>query len=95
MRSKTLLYCMLFIAAFTLKSGLVLSSDFPDLTAKELKSKMDAGEKVFILNPLSDLEFNEGHIPGSINVPLETISSSDRLPSDLNVPIITYCLGPK
>lgn len=47
---------------------------------------------MLLVNPLSDIEFNEGHIPGSINIPLHTIMRSDKLPENLDTPIVTYCL---
>ena len=75
--------------------GSVRADDFTEITALELKTIMDSGKPVFLLNPLSDLEYNESHIPGSINVSLHTIADSDQLPADLNTPIITYCLGRK
>jgi len=69
--------------------------DFPEVKAEEVKQIMDSGNGTFLLNPLSDIEFDQQHIPGSTNVPLHTIETSDRLPKDKNTPIITYCLGPK
>ena len=66
-----------------------------DLSASELKRLIDSGEKVFILNPLSDIEYNEGNIPGSVSVPLHQIMSTDKLPVDKQTLIVTYCLGPK
>jgi rhodanese-related sulfurtransferase len=71
------------------------AASFKDLTAQELKTKLDSGETVVLVNPLSDLEFNEGHVPGSINIPLHLIPNTDQLPSDKTTPIVTYCLGPK
>jgi rhodanese-related sulfurtransferase len=73
----------------------VWAKDFDAITAKELKTKMDAGEEIFLLNPLSDIEFNEGHIPGSVNVPLHTLSTTSKLPKNKETLIVTYCLGPK
>ena len=66
-----------------------------DLSASELKALIESGEKVFILNPLSDLEYNEANIPGSVSIPLHQIMSSDKLPADKQTLIVTYCLGPK
>jgi rhodanese-related sulfurtransferase len=71
------------------------AKQFPDLTATALKAKLDSGDKLLLINPLSDIEFNEGHIPGSVNIPLQQIATSDKLPTDKDVFIVTYCLGPK
>ena len=75
--------------------GHAWAKKFADLSLDQLKAKMDSGEKVFLLNPLSDIEFNEGHIPGSINIPLQDIATTDKLPQDKDTLIVTYCLGPK
>ena len=69
--------------------------EFPDITAAQLKSKMDAGEKLILVNPLSDIEFSAEHIPGSVNIPLHLISRSNKLPNDQDHLIVTYCLGRK
>jgi len=66
---------------------------WPDLTAQELKSMLDSGQKIFLLNPLSDIEYNEAHIPGSVNVPLHTIMRSMKMPESPDIPIVTYCLA--
>ena len=54
---------------------------------------LDSVQNMRVINPLSDIEYNEGHIPGSINIPLHTIMRSDRLPADKQTPIVTYCLS--
>jgi rhodanese-related sulfurtransferase len=75
--------------------GSVQAMDFTVITAQELKSKMDAGEKLLLINPLSDIEFTTEHIPGSVNIPLQKILITKRLPKDKDQLIVTYCLGPK
>ena len=87
------LLCAGLAAIWTASSAWAAS--FKDLTAQELKAKLESGETVVVVNPLSDLEFNEGHIPGSVNIPLHLIPTTDQLPSDKTSPIVTYCLGPK
>ena len=69
--------------------------DWRDLSAKELNDLLNSGQKLFLLNPLSDIEFNEGHIPASVNVPLHTIMRSDKMPEDRDTLIVTYCLSQK
>jgi rhodanese-related sulfurtransferase len=68
---------------------------FEDYTAVELKQLMDSGKPFFLLNPLSEIEFNEGHIPGSVNIPTEEILKTKRLPKNKEMLIVTYCKGPK
>ena len=64
-------------------------------TARELKELIDSGTPIFLLNPLSEIEFNEGHIPGSVNIPAEKILTSQKLPKNKEMHIVTYCKGPK
>ena len=68
---------------------------FEDYTAVELKQLIDSGQQLFLLNPLSEIEFKEGHIPGSVNIPTEEILESKRLPKNKEILIVTYCKGPK
>jgi rhodanese-related sulfurtransferase len=87
-------------AASVLLSGTLLvgtagAAQFKDLSAQDLKAKLDGGEALLLINPLSDIEFNEAHIPGSVNIPVHAIAGSGRLPADKATPVVTYCLGPK
>ena len=78
------------VAALILTTG-AWAADFPDITAQDLKGKMDRGEKIFVLNPLSDIEYNMFHIPGSVNVPMmELTQPTDKLPQDKETPIVCY-----
>ena len=36
-------------------------------------------------------EFAEGHIPGSVNIPLQILPTRQGLPEDLHTPIFAYC----
>ena len=83
------------LLAVIVLSPLTCLGGWSDLTAQELKAKLDSGQKMLLVNSLSDIEFNEGHIPGSVNIPLHTIMSSKDLPADKDMLIITYCLSQK
>lgn len=67
---------------------------FPEIKAEELKDRLDAGEDLMMLNPLSRIEFDDKRIPGSVNIPLQEIMVADNLPADKDHLIVTYCLGP-
>lgn len=84
--------CTFTLALLTLPNA---ADAFKDYTAAELKALMDSGQPLFLLNPLSEIEYNEGHIPGSVNIPAEEILKSKRLPQNKKMLIITYCKGPK
>ncbi len=68
---------------------------FPEIKAEQLKERLDAGEALMMLNPLSKIEFDDKHIPGSVNIPLQSILVSDLLPANKEQLIVTYCLGRK
>jgi rhodanese-related sulfurtransferase len=36
-------------------------------------------------------EYAEGHIPGSVNIPLQLLPMKKGLPEDLDTPIFVYC----
>ena len=66
----------------------------PRITAEELFNKIEHNEDVLVIDTRRDVEtaFQEGHIPGAVPVPLETIVSGEWiLPEDKNGEIILYC----
>ena len=63
---------------------------FEDYTAVELKQLIDSGQQLFLLNPLSEIEFKEGHIPGSVNIPLPLIQQALKQ-LDRATPVLLYC----
>jgi len=61
------------------------------LKPAELKQLIDSGTKDFVIVDVRDeTEYKEGHIPGAINIPVETFASkSEVLPKEKK--IIVYC----
>lgn len=95
--NKHLIYSIAFICACTLicQVAFAKTTAYSNFSAAQLKAKMDSGEEIFLLNPLSDIMFNEKHIPGSINIPPKQLMKTELLPKDKDALIVTYCLGPK
>jgi rhodanese-related sulfurtransferase len=87
--------CFLLSILFFTAIPLVDAADFSLIKARELKQRIDSDEETFLLNPLSTIEYNEGYIPGSVNIPLNTIPKTNLLPADPETLIVTYCLGLK
>lgn len=59
-----------------------IPADFNSIAAPALKARLDAGEKLFVLDVREENEFAAGHIPGAVNVPIRTISKNmDKLPA--------------
>ena len=44
-----------------------------------------------LLDVRGEDEYAEGHIPGSVNIPLQTLPTKKGLPEDLDTPIFVYC----
>ena len=36
-------------------------------------------------------EYREGRIPGSINIPLQSLSTADQIPAGKDAPLFVYC----
>ena len=68
----------------------IWAADFPDISTSDLKNKLDAKERVFLLNSESDIEFNSEHIPGAVNIPVGEIKATDKLPQDKETLIAVY-----
>ena len=63
----------------------------PDINAGVEKFRSTPG--AVLLDVRDDVEFRGGHIPGSINIPIDRIGTvKDRI-RDRRTPVFTYCLG--
>ena len=69
-----------------------VKAEYKKITAEEAKERMDKDEKVVILDVRTEEEYQEGHVPGAIVIPNETISSEplEELP-DIDQEILVYC----
>lgn len=65
---------------------------YSEITAPEVKSMLE-NKEALLINLLSKIEFDMQNIPGSINIPIDIIDSSDKMPEDKNKPIILHCMG--
>lgn len=64
------------------------------VSAPEVRHMTETGE-VLLVHTLSRIEYAIQHIPGSINIQVDEIGSTDRLPADKSAPVIFYCMGVK
>lgn len=44
-----------------------------------------------LLDVRTPQEYNEGHIPGSVNIPLSTLGGTESVPYGKDVPLYVYC----
>ena len=48
-------------------------------------------EGAVLLDIRTPQEYHEGHIPGSINIPLQSLSTADQIPAGKDAPLFVYC----
>ena len=76
-----------------LYSNLSLAANFKEITAPELKQLTDSTKDFLLINVLSEIEYSIQHITGSINIPINKMKNTDKLPEDKNVTLVFYCLS--
>ena len=65
---------------------------YVNITAEEAKKIMDSQEGYLILDTRTQAEFDEGHIPGAILIPYDTITEkAETMLTDKNQLILVYC----
>ena len=63
-----------------------------DLSAVQLSSQIAAGTAPAILDVRSALEFNAGHVPGSVHIPFWTLAARlSDVPAGKSEPLVVYC----
>ena len=62
------------------------------ISRDELKSKIDAHENFKLVETLPEKSFNNAHLPGAINLPLDQLAAlAPQVLPDKNAEIIVYC----
>ena len=64
-----------------------------EIDSWDLKVAIDAGEKITIVDTRSPEAFQRGHLPGAVNLPHRTISTSTTRSLDMSTLIVSYCDG--
>ncbi len=59
-----------------------------------LKEKLDSDDEFVLVNVLSPEQFEEQHIPGSINIPLDQVEEEFPARFDRDEKIVVYCASP-
>ena len=91
MRIKIFLIVALLLTSV---SAWAQSSNFTDLTAEEVKQRIDQPGKVLLVDARTEKEYRQGHIPTAINIPPSQYTLiRNHLPQDKSLPIIFYCRG--
>ncbi len=61
-----------------------------EISVHQLKAKIDAGGTFRLIDVRSPAEFASGHVPGTVNIPLETIQST-LAGVDSNEEVVMIC----
>ncbi|PQO30455.1 rhodanese-like domain-containing protein [Bremerella cremea] len=64
------------------------------INADQLKTRQNQGERLTLINTLSEASFESTRIPGSINIPLEKSDFEKRVEQTIggkNQPVVLYC----
>ena len=94
-QTRTSVLAALVITLLALPFGNASAEEVQVISLEELKVALDAQQEILLLNPQTEILFNEGYIPGSVNIPLKKIPDSDRLPAERERLIVVYCRSPK
>lgn len=66
--------------------------EWNSISAPGLKQALDAKDQVLLIDVREPAEYDDGHIPGAVNLPAgELPSRVKEMPRDRNVRIVTYC----
>ncbi len=65
-----------------------------NITAPMVKHMLDSGTGI-VIHALSQLEFEMQHITGTINISIDNLETSTKLPEDKDTPLVFYCMGKK
>ena len=61
---------------------------------KEVKKRLDSGEKFILVDTREDLEWANGHLPGAIHIGKGVIERDiEKTIPDQNAPVVLYCGG--
>jgi len=61
---------------------------------REIKKRLDAGEKFILVDTREDLEWANGHVPGAIHLGKGVIERDiEKTVPDHNAPLVLYCGG--
>lgn len=65
--------------------------EYKRITCEEAKKMMDADPKLIILDVRREEEYVMGHVPKAVLIPNESITLSDPIKLQNDLPILVYC----
>ena len=90
MNKKITLFVFSFIFLFSYASA----QNFKTITVDELKKMLDNKTKMVLVDARTGMEYAQGHIPTSINIPPDKLTTiAALLPKTKNTLLVIYCRG--
>lgn len=87
---------LVLIVCSILPFTVLAETDLPTiLTAPEVKYIVENVKQTLLIHSLSEIEYRIQHIPGSINIPVIEMETTDLLPDDHSYNLVFYCMGDK
>ena len=73
-------------------SAAAAGEHYQNITAAQLKARLDKGDMLTVIDVRTKEEYASGHVPGSILIPFDEIKAkAGQLPQDKNTEIVVYC----
>lgn len=69
------------------------ATHWPTISTEELHALRQSEAKFLLVDVLPKIIYDDAHIPGSINIPFESIRTAPNLPPDKDMLIVFYCMG--
>lgn len=72
-----------------------MATEIDRISRQELKEKIDRGDDFHLVEVLAEESFEDGHLPGAVNIPGDQLRerASEALP-DEDAEIVVYCANP-
>ena len=66
-------------------------STVPEVAPADAQAGLERGEIGLVLDVREHDEFEAGHLPGAVNIPLKTLDAESTASLDPRKPVIVYC----
>lgn len=63
------------------------------VTREELQARMERGDDLVLVDAMGPEHYARSHLPGAINLPLESVDEAPEVLPDKEAEIIVYCMS--
>ena len=70
------------------------NEDVATISREELREKIGRDDDFILVDTLDEQLYEQSHLPGAINVPLEEIRDVGQKVPDKETEIVVYCMSP-